>query len=54
MPSEELKQQVASLLRETEGYDDARQYISDIASDLEIPVEEVLAELRRQTGPSSE
>lgn len=45
----DLEREVKSLLNETEGYEDALNYIEDIASDLGVDAE-VVTELKRQCG----
>ena len=40
--------EVANLISECEGYEDCLNYVSDIASDLGIDVEDVIVELKRQ------
>lgn len=45
-----LENEVEALVRETHGYDDALQYVQDIADDIQIDVEEVIQELKRQCG----
>lgn len=48
----EMVKEVESLVRETEGYHDALNYVEDIANDLGIEVEQVVEELKRQCGRS--
>ena len=45
-----LQEQVEQLTRETEGYEDALNYVEDIANDLGIKSEEVIEELKKQYG----
>lgn len=46
----EVKIQFEQLLEETEGFEDALQYIGDIAGDLDLPVEDVREEIRTVWG----
>lgn len=45
-----LKEEVCQLIEETEGYEDALNYVDEIAEDLGISVKEVIKELQRQLG----
>lgn len=43
-----LSQEVAQLIRETEGYEDALSYVDEIAADCEATRHEVITELKIQ------
>lgn len=47
---QQVRDEVASLIAETQGFHDAAQYIGDIAADVGVRHDEVYAELKRQCG----